>query len=137
MAYEAALSSRTLSRRICRPCSSSLSSLRGRADTQAQQTLRDPFVLYTIQSRTQTTNELGVVEIKIRDFYFEISPADYHDEEANIPETTRKKKGINPAGDTVESRAHTAHMLLRAATSQGNMVDTKGIKAKQAERLRK
>ena len=34
--------------------------------------------------RCARINVLGIVEIEERDFYFEISPEDYQDEEANI-----------------------------------------------------
>ena len=42
----------------------------------------------------------GIVEIEARDFYFEISPEDYQDEEANI---CNNKKALTPQGELWES----------------------------------
>ena len=60
------------------------------------------------------TNEamLRIVEIEARDFYFEISPADYQDEEANIRKELKEiKKSINPSGETYTREAG-AHILV-------------------------
>ena len=58
---------------------------------------------------------VGTVEIEERDFYFEISPADYQDEEANIrKELKENKKSIIPSRDTYTRKAGACDVAKQA-----------------------
>ena len=57
-----------------------------------------------------------IVEIEERDFYFEISPADDYDSEANIPK--QKKKGKNFTRSWARTRFHVPTPVKQRITEQ-------------------